>query len=62
MNKAIIKCDWPSCSAESSQPYTDGWASCSIAFGMEHECLCPHHANAFDALAVNEQPPTPAKH
>jgi hypothetical protein len=28
---------------------------------MEHERLCPNHANAYEALAVNNEPPTPAK-
>jgi hypothetical protein len=54
-----IKCGWPGCPAESSQPFTDGWAICELNFGMGHGYLCPHHAHAYDALSVNEQPPTP---
>jgi hypothetical protein len=56
------KCGWPGCPAESGQPFTDEWAMCYPDFGMEHEMLCPHHANAYDALTADEHPPTPAKH
>ena len=56
-----IKCGWPGCTAESSQPFADGWASCDPGFGMEHGMLCPHHARAYDALAGNKQPPTSVK-
>ncbi len=57
-----IKCGWAGCTAESNQPFTDGWASCDPEFGMKHEMLCPHHANAYDALSVDEQPPTTSEH
>jgi hypothetical protein len=58
------KCDWPRCTATSDQS-TDGWAFYidAVVPGMpEQGHLCPHHGLAYDARAVNEQPPTPAKH
>jgi hypothetical protein len=45
------KCGWPRCTAESSQPFTDGWASCTPDYGMAHEWLCPKHSDAYDTLA-----------
>ena len=55
------KCGWCGCTAESDQPFTDGWAACDPDFGMTHEMLCPHHADAYDALAANPHPLTLAK-
>jgi hypothetical protein len=61
LRRRTIKCGWPGCTAESNHLFTDGWASCSPDFGMEHEMLCPHHAKAYNALAIDDQPPTPTQ-
>jgi len=58
---ATIKCGWSGCAAESDKPFTDGWSVGDMDFGMKNEMLCPHHSEAYEALAVNAQPPTPAK-
>jgi hypothetical protein len=57
----VATCGWPGCTAESSQPFTDGWSLGDLDFGMEHGMLCPYHGRVYEELAVNLHPPTLAK-
>jgi hypothetical protein len=59
------QCDWPNCTATTHQWLDDGW--CSYADAVlpdmpEDGYLCPRHERAYEALVLNEQPPTPAEH
>jgi hypothetical protein len=61
-------CDWPSCSAESDQPFTDGWAVCDdcddLLPGLSGDgaLFCPTHKEALEDLIINKPPPTNATH
>jgi hypothetical protein len=60
-------CNWPGCSAQSEQPFTDGWGSYSAAEntldGLPAEgFLCPDHGLAFEDLAVEKPPTTNSAH
>jgi len=57
----LRKCGWPGCTATSTQPFKDGWASADIDFGMTTEWLCPRCAERYEAFAINAiegEPPT----
>jgi hypothetical protein len=61
------KCSWPNCAEESDRPFADGWSSYGAAEDAlpglpAHGFLCPVHKLAFEALAVDEQPPTASEH
>jgi hypothetical protein len=58
------RCAWPNCASATRQWLADRWCSYGGAVPPdmpEEGFLCPHHGIAYDALAVNEQPLTPAK-
>jgi|SoiMethySBSTD1v2_1073268.scaffolds.fasta_scaffold3843698_2 hypothetical protein len=61
------RCAWPGCAEESDRPFRDGWSSYSDGDGLPRGMpadgfLCPAHKLAFDALVVDEQPPTDNEH
>jgi hypothetical protein len=61
------KCAWPGCAEESDRPLRDGWSSYSDGDGLPRGMpadgfLCPDHKLAFEALVVDEQPPTDNEH
>lgn len=60
------KCDWPGCEAKTESWLSDGWATCGshedVAFLPDPCLLCPAHGLAYEDLACNVQPPTPAEH
>jgi hypothetical protein len=57
----MTTCSWPGCAATSDQPFIEGWGvygDAVIPDMPETGYLCPRHGLAYEALAVNEPPPT----
>jgi hypothetical protein len=57
------KCAWPGCTATADKPFTEGWIFYAEDAALPPNMpdagyLCPRHAAAYEALAVDEQLPT----
>jgi hypothetical protein len=50
-------CDWPGCTEESTQPFTDGWCACGyhgddLGFLPDPAMLCPRHSKSYEDLGA----------